>query len=418
MQTEIYSHPPNGNIILLESSTNSIDVTNGQTKPSKSQQKKNRVRVSKACTQCQSAHMSCDNARPCKRCIDKGHPHQCQDAISKKRGRKKGGSNEMKTDPHRLLLEVVKRNAEMNDPQKKMKMETQAAEVLSQTFERFNANRLDSSPLIQETHLNSLIERSSSSNLQTLTSSLNHPLAPRYLGDFRVADDIIDLPINLISDFFSPLDQIEFFKWTSISESEQEYYNVKKPNPMFSSEEFFHRFLIQLAKRLPEDAGIFAQSLTQLKHKVHALRENLCAETASLMIREFETHLNLFKSLFDEMAVPSLVWERCGVIHYVNQAYKDLTGFSSSVPTNHNDFSMLKHLSPPGLKTMISSIIEMFNHSDYNSLTFPTGVLVTQKGEERYLEGTMCVTIKRDVIGLPLIFQGCFLPTIKEACLK
>eukprot|EP01119_Soliformovum_irregulare_P000452 TRINITY_DN10312_c0_g1_i1.p1 TRINITY_DN10312_c0_g1~~TRINITY_DN10312_c0_g1_i1.p1 ORF type:complete len:197 (-),score=41.25 TRINITY_DN10312_c0_g1_i1:186-776(-) len=46
-----------------------------------------KTRIKKACINCQRAHLSCENDRPCKRCIER--ETECIDRESKKRGRKK-----------------------------------------------------------------------------------------------------------------------------------------------------------------------------------------------------------------------------------------------------------------------------------------------------------------------------------------
>jgi len=48
---------------------------------------KKRNHVTRACFHCQKAHVSCDNVRPCSRCIERNK--ECTEGDSKKRGRKK-----------------------------------------------------------------------------------------------------------------------------------------------------------------------------------------------------------------------------------------------------------------------------------------------------------------------------------------
>jgi hypothetical protein len=49
-----------------------------------------RFRVTRACTNCQRAHIQCQQVmRPCQRCIEKGLADQCVDAEQRKRGKKK-----------------------------------------------------------------------------------------------------------------------------------------------------------------------------------------------------------------------------------------------------------------------------------------------------------------------------------------
>eukprot|EP01122_Echinamoeba_exundans_P000265 TRINITY_DN10237_c2_g1_i1.p1 TRINITY_DN10237_c2_g1~~TRINITY_DN10237_c2_g1_i1.p1 ORF type:complete len:308 (+),score=74.58 TRINITY_DN10237_c2_g1_i1:1758-2681(+) len=50
---------------------------------------KKRKRVGRACVFCQRSHMSCDEQRPCKRCVARGCGDQCRDGKRKRRGRKR-----------------------------------------------------------------------------------------------------------------------------------------------------------------------------------------------------------------------------------------------------------------------------------------------------------------------------------------
>jgi hypothetical protein len=46
--------------------------------------KPKRKKASRACQSCQKAHLTCDDARPCQRCIKRGLQESCQDGIRKK----------------------------------------------------------------------------------------------------------------------------------------------------------------------------------------------------------------------------------------------------------------------------------------------------------------------------------------------
>jgi hypothetical protein len=69
--------------------------------PSDADVKTKKRRVTKACVPCNQAHVSCEKgkqepssdltkktARPCKRCVERGHPDSCIDKETKRRGRK------------------------------------------------------------------------------------------------------------------------------------------------------------------------------------------------------------------------------------------------------------------------------------------------------------------------------------------
>ncbi|ORX51958.1 hypothetical protein DM01DRAFT_1408421 [Hesseltinella vesiculosa] len=57
--------------------------------PSVQRKKSNKPHVRTACSNCKKAHLACDTARPCKRCISVGKSDSCYDIQHKKRGRPK-----------------------------------------------------------------------------------------------------------------------------------------------------------------------------------------------------------------------------------------------------------------------------------------------------------------------------------------
>ena len=93
----------------------------------------------------------------------------------------------------------------------------------------------------------------------------------------------------------------------------------------------------------------------------------------------------------------------------MNKAFVDLTGFSEKVPTDLYSFAVVNLLNPAGLQHYCAGMRHNFLNPNFNSLMFPCGVL--RSPQETYIEGTLCITIKRDLIGFPLIFVANFLPT-------
>lgn len=95
-----------------------------------------------------------------------------------------------------------------------------------------------------------------------------------------------------MADFFSPIDQVYAWKWSSLSVGEREYYE-KRTLPSKTGDEFFQKFLIALRTRIPNEAAPLSQNLFQLRSKMIEFRENISRDTAGLMIKELETSINV-----------------------------------------------------------------------------------------------------------------------------
>lgn len=70
---------------------------------------KSRKRVSRACVYCQRSHMSCDEGRPCKRCLSRGMGELCRDGKCKRRGRKRKSELANSADEDELSTESVEK---------------------------------------------------------------------------------------------------------------------------------------------------------------------------------------------------------------------------------------------------------------------------------------------------------------------
>lgn len=70
---------------------------------------KSRKRVSRACVYCQRSHMSCDEGRPCKRCLSRGMGELCRDGKCKRRGRKRKSELGNSADEEELSTESVEK---------------------------------------------------------------------------------------------------------------------------------------------------------------------------------------------------------------------------------------------------------------------------------------------------------------------
>jgi len=74
---------------------------------------------------------------------------------------------------------------------------------------------------------------------------------------------------------------------------------------------------------------------------------------------------------------------------------------------------LIHELSSEGWKSFSETLFERLikEPNSVDSWMFSTGVKVA-KVDAKYIQGTMCVTIKRDFMGVPLFFVGNFLPHI------
>jgi hypothetical protein len=124
---------------------------------------------------------------------------------------------------------------------------------------------------------------------------------------------------------------------------------------------------------------------------------------------------------FDNLAVPTVVYDKGGTIHYANHSYCKTFGFSSELPTRSPLawFSVLQffilmnlvqQLSPSSFRTYIFQHAKIFLDKE-NSIILPVELL---NKDGKYTESMVCVSVKRDSLGLPLLFVANAIPRSVE----
>lgn len=219
----------------------------------------------------------------------------------------------------------------------------------------------------------------------------------------------------LIGDMFlfAPFENMESVVSTrSYSEAPYSIIQRNETPSTFTRPSFINKMMDRLRKRIPEKLHLI-ETLKPLRVQLEAIREGLKPEAVGEIMRSFDLYLTTFGNLFDQLGLPSIMWERTGIIHYVNKAYIDLTGFRLLLPTALEDFAFSELLSDEGLGAYIDNVCQIFlcssrNIAQADTFTFRTSI---KTGDGLgWIPGMMCVSVKRDFLGLPLLFVGNFIP--------
>ena len=59
------------------------------------------------------------------------------------------------------------------------------------------------------------------------------------------------------------------------------------------------------------------------REQLAKIREGLTEEAVLTMRRDFDAYLTTFSTVFDQLGIPSLIWEQNGIIHYVSKVKND-----------------------------------------------------------------------------------------------
>eukprot|EP01119_Soliformovum_irregulare_P003679 TRINITY_DN1459_c0_g2_i1.p1 TRINITY_DN1459_c0_g2~~TRINITY_DN1459_c0_g2_i1.p1 ORF type:complete len:447 (-),score=70.33 TRINITY_DN1459_c0_g2_i1:154-1407(-) len=341
--------------------TQSIKFENEDNSPKTDPPKKEKrviKRVSRACVACQKGHLSCDNGRPCKKCIERGR--ECIDGESKRRGRKKRGVDDEE--------------------------ETIQQDQILQNFAQINETNptLYNQMMGQNTSVNDLM-------------GMLRDYAP------------MDLPQESISIF------------SEVFLAPYEHPNKRPKN--LSAENYFANHLLRFKRReealkirLPD----LAQKMAPHHHKVVStfkkIQQQYNHDVLLHLLEETEHELKVTIEKYSDLGAPVLVWEKGSTLLWANQAYTDMTGLEVTKfdPDDiTNDVTYLDEMDETGLRqSLLAGFKCMMTHA--NSSTFNCGLRNHKEDGPEYIHGTLNVSIKRSVIGPPLLFIGIFLPSKVE----
>jgi len=216
----------------------------------------------------------------------------------------------------------------------------------------------------------------------------------------------------------SPVDLDAFIRSLQAEEpqrlvEERFYRGVPEKNEtpsIFSRKDLYDQLGEMVLNRAPHKLHVM-QMVAGLRSDLAAVRENLSEEAYQSIWGEFNKQLDHFRSLFEDLGVPTIIWEKCGIVHYVNPSYKELTGFCDSIPTHVSNFSFFNLLSNDGFANLMDVILNnLGTEKRKESWSIPCGMKVVSTGD--FVQGTMCVTVKRDILGMPLLFVSNFLPSL------
>lgn len=303
-------------------------------------------RVSRACVPCQKGHLSCDNGRPCMKC--KSRSIDCFDGIPKRRGRKR------KNDP--------------TSPQ-------------------------ITNPIPQSINVSPIDSRIPNNNLQSI--GLEN-FVDTLLGNGEL--ELSEENIQMFSDAFFSSFSDEPNKRTCESERDLRDH-LQQYNEMILS-------------KVPELYSGIMKIQEVGRNAFLKIREKMTVEPN--VLSRIQTDVNfLISSLsasLEILGAPALIWERNLSICHANKAVRDLTGFSAKLPTPYEEFAVSELLSPMGFRQyMVGSLQIALDTTEKDSWTFPCG-LRNYREPNSFIEGTLCVTMKRDPTGFALLIIGIFLP--------
>ncbi|OAC97765.1 Zn(2)-C6 fungal-specific transcription factor [Mucor lusitanicus CBS 277.49] len=322
-----------------------------QTKPAGQRKKK----AARACIHCQKAHLTCDDSRPCQRCIKRNLATTCTDGARKKAKY----LQDIEGSPSIAAL--------TND----------------------NANR------------NSSYNYGFGSN----ATNLEYSILSNMLGS-PLTDTVPNAQTPTSADVLNNICPVTAStgpavrRRNQIITPEMAYASATKP---FSYADGYHYLINYVKTRMSrEDLMRISRALALFRPSVLASMMNLTEDDLVFTEKCLQRTLLEYEKLISYSGTPTVVWRRTGEITLVGKEFSLLTQWSRDMLLSKKTYIYELMSNPSAVEYWEKYALHAFDNTD--SAVYSTCILMSPT--KRIVPCTFCFTIKRDIFDLPSVIVG------------
>ncbi|KAL7320380.1 Transcriptional regulator of nonfermentable carbon utilization [Mucor circinelloides] len=432
--------------------------SNNMSPTSTTQQQKvpqRKKKAARACVHCQKAHLTCDDSRPCQRCIKRDLANTCTDGARKKA----------------KYLQDADDNVSCTSSESRY---TPApSQQLMDTFNNGNsqqpsflngANLIDANQLLGLDNSNSTLNYGFGSNATNLEYSIlsNMLGSPQFMDNAQskswspnntntIHNDTHNTATststtastpaytpNLVGDpiLYSPqqhsdpatfaiakIDQSPksnliitpppSFKKNHYQQQQQQmqqqrmgYNNASKP---FSYADGYHYLINYVRQKMGRDELMrISKALALFRPSVLASMMNLTEDDLIFTEKCLQRTLLEYEKLITYSGTPTVVWRRTGEIALVGKEFSLLTQWSRDAILSKKTYIYELMSDPSAVEYWEKYALHAFDNTD--SAVYSSCILMSPT--KRVVPCTFCFTIKRDIFDLPSVIVGNFLPIL------
>ncbi|KAI9362590.1 hypothetical protein BD770DRAFT_359325 [Pilaira anomala] len=397
-------------------------------------------KASRACLHCQRAHLTCDDSRPCQRCIKRDLASTCTDAARKKA---------------KYLQDTVEENifndaSSFSDSILNTSMANTSSLYPNQQIFDFSLTDLDfgsetvgleygflgnmlQNPLEQENgsttvttseatpiHL-SMMDQQQQMTFQNFYASspfIQHqqsspvtstPLSKRLSSPHSESSVTTMMPLN--SPFTGTINKRNSATFTGRRKGygntpEEAYTSVKKP---FNYAEGFHYLIQYVRDRMSRDDLMrISRALALFRPSFLALIMNLTEEDLVFMEKCIQRTLLEYEKLISFSGTPTVVWRRTGEVCLVGKEFSLLTQWTKDMLLGKKIYIYELMDSQSAVEYWENFSMHAFDNTDKSCVYS----CVIKTPQQKPVPCTFCFTIKRDIFDLPSVIVGNFLPIL------
>ncbi|KAF9116615.1 Transcriptional regulator of nonfermentable carbon utilization [Mortierella sp. AM989] len=437
---------------------------------STSQGPSRRKKASRACFHCQKAHLTCDDSRPCQRCVKRDLAGSCTDGV-----RKKAKYLQDASDSQQQAVEQVKMDpsgnhegSALNDADALFSFSNVPSSISSHssTLSTLTSN----SALSSATSINNNPSSSSSNNNSANSTTIpDHGFVSEAINlEYSILSTMLSSPTSELQSMTSDLSMVENWQRQGALEAmanslqqqhqqqhqlqshlqrstlalqqqlnsnntnninnsgpvaqtgaarvskrkfpsntpENVYANTKQP---FNYTDGFHYLLRYVRERMDKEEMMrVCRAMAMFRPSFIALIMNLTPEDLIFMETCFQRTVLEFEKLISFSGTPTVVWRRTGEIALVGKEFSLLTQWSRDQLVNKKTYiyELMDNQSAVEYWERFST------HAFENTEQTVMSTCILLSPTNRVVPCTFCFTIKRDIFDIPLAIVGNFLPIL------
>ncbi|KAG0375105.1 Transcriptional regulator of nonfermentable carbon utilization [Mortierella sp. AD032] len=408
----------------------SDDCSNAQ--PTNNRRKK----ASRACFHCQKAHLTCDDSRPCQRCVKRDLAGSCTDGVRKKakylqesqqRAAEQAKLDQEQQQQQQAQTTTVSRDYGFESEALNLEysilstmLSSPTAELQSMTSEMSMVENWQRQGAL-EAMANSLQQQhQQQGHLQRAAAALSHNHNSNNInGKVGITNghhlqnnqqSVTGLfgnnnNNNNNSNGTSQSNRVSKRKFPS-NTPENVYANTKQP---FNYTEGFHYLLRYVRERMDKEEMMrVCRAMAMFRPSFIALIMNLTPEDLIFMETCFQRTVLEFEKLISFSGTPTVVWRRTGEIALVGKEFSLLTQWSRDQLLNKKTYIYELMDNQSAVEYWEKFSTHAFENTEQTVMT--TCILLSPT--QRVVPCTFCFTIKRDIFDIPLAIVGNFLPIL------
>ncbi|KAG0370417.1 Transcriptional regulator of nonfermentable carbon utilization [Gamsiella multidivaricata] len=413
-----------------------------------------RKKASRACFHCQKAHLTCDDSRPCQRCVKRDLAGSCTDGVRKKAKYLQDALESQQQAAEQDSLTGCVQESPLSDAQALFSFPNVPSSTSSSSSTLSSLTKV-TAPLVS-------LSSVTSTNNSTKAAIPDHGFGSDAINlEYSILSTMLSSPTSDLQSMTSELSMVENWQRQGALEAmanslqqqqhhrsslaqhlyhhqqqqqqqssnglkngtsmgaartskrkfpsntpENVYANTKQP---FNYTDGFHYLLRYVRERMDKEEMMrVCRAMAMFRPSFIALIMNLTPEDLIFMETCFQRTVLEFEKLISFSGTPTVVWRRTGEIALVGKEFSLLTQWSRDQLVNKKTYIYELMDNQSAVEYWEKFSTHAFENTEQTVMT--TCILLSPTN--RVVPCTFCFTIKRDIFDIPLAIVGNFLPIL------